>query len=88
MNTITTTNLRTQSSQLVNLLKQGKKVSLVHRSQIVGEISPVKTAIKSFDLKKFREFIKAPKSDKDLTYEEREEHYRTNLEKKHGKNLS
>lgn len=88
MNFITTTNLRTQSSQLVQVLKQGGKVSLVHRSQVIGEISPVHSDAKSFDIKKFREFIKVPKPKDSLSYEERDNLYRKRLEEKYGKNLS
>lgn len=88
MNYITTTNLRTQSTQLVDSLKQGKKVSLVHRSQIIGEISPVKKAVKSFDIKKFRMFIKSPGGEENLSYAERERLYRKHLEEKYGKNIS
>lgn len=88
MNYITTTDLRTQSSQLVNSLKQGKKVSLVHRSQVIGEISPAKTDVKSFTIKKFREFIKTVAPKNALSYQERNQRYRKNLEEKYGKNLS
>lgn len=88
MNYITTTDLRTQSSQLVQSLKQGKKVSLVHRSQIIGEISPIHSDAKPFDLKRFREFIKAVKPEDILSYKKRDEIYRKHLEKKYGKDIS
>ena len=88
MDFVTTTNLRTQSSQLVDSLKQGKKVSLVHRSQVIGEISPAKTGTKSFDTKKFRMFVKAPVKGGNLTYQEREQLYLKHLEEKYGKDLS
>ena len=88
MSFITTTDLRTQSSQLVQSLKQGKKISLVHRSQIIGEISPIHSDTKSFDVKKFREFVKVTKSQNALSYEERDNLYRKYLEEKYGKNLS
>lgn len=88
MNLITTTGLRTQSNQLVQSLKQGKRISLVHRSQIIGEILPIHSDIKSFDIKKFREFIKAHKSQDNLSYKKRDELYRKHLEEKYGKNLS
>lgn len=88
MNYITTTDLRTQSSQLVQSLKQGKKISLVHRSQIIGEISPIHSDAKSFDVKKFREFIKAVKSKEAPSYKKRDEIYREHLEKKYGKDIS
>ncbi len=88
MNFISTTDLRTQSSQLVNSLKQGKKLSLVHRSRVIGEILPVKSNTKSFDVKKFREFTKTGKPQKSLSYQERDNLYRKHLEEKYGKDLS
>jgi len=88
MNFISTTDLRTQSSQLVNSLKQGKKLSLVHRSRVIGEILPVKANAKSFDIKKFRELTKASKPQKNLSYQERDSLYRKHLEEKYGKDLS
>ncbi len=88
MNYITTTDLRTQSSQLVQSLKLGKKISLVHRSQVIGEISPVRTDAKSFDIKRFRTFVKTAKLQDNLSYQERDKLYRKHLEKKYGKGLS
>ena len=88
MNYITTTNLRTQSSRLVESLKRGKKISLVHRSQIVGEILPLKTKIKIFDLKTFHKFINSSKKANNLSAQEREHIYKKHLEEKYGKDLS
>lgn len=88
MNYISTTNLRTQSSQLVDLLKQGNIISLVHRSKIIGEISPVSPNTKSFDIKIFRDFVKITNSGKNLSYQERDKLYRKQLKEKYGKNLS
>ena len=88
MKYITTTDLRTQSSQLVDSLKQGKKISLVHRSQVIGEILPIKEDAKAFDIKKFRIFIESPQKGKSLSYQEREQLYRKHLEDKYGKDLS
>ena len=84
---MTTTDLRTQSSQLVQSLQQGKKVSLVHRSQIIGEIVPITADVKPFDIKKFRTFVKI-RHKKDLSYKERERIYRQHLEEKYGKDIS
>ncbi|MEK7186349.1 MAG: hypothetical protein AAB675_03215 [Patescibacteria group bacterium] len=90
MNYISTTDLRTQSSQLVNSLKQGKKLSLVHRSRIIGEISPVKSNVKSFDVKKFLELKKLAKVQNapKISYKERERIYRKHLMEKYGKGIS
>lgn len=88
MDYITTTDLRTESSQLVAFLKLGKKISLIHRSRVVAEIIPVEDPIKTFDVKIFRKFVKPPKQKKHLTDNQREKVYRKHLEEKYGKNLS
>lgn len=86
MNYITTTDLRTKSSQLINSLVKGQEISLIHRSKIVGIIKPATTS-KKFDVEMFKNAIKdlhLPKT----TPDEREKIYRTHLMKKYGKNLS
>jgi antitoxin (DNA-binding transcriptional repressor) of toxin-antitoxin stability system len=87
MNYITTTDLRTKSSQLVSDLKKGSKVSLIHRSKVVGVIEPVQEPLKTFDLKKFRKFVRGA-SITPLSYQEREKRYRKHLEEKYGKGFS
>lgn len=86
MDTITTTNLRTQSSALVNTLKKGGVVSLIHRSKVIGEIKPKKAA-KPFNANTFKKLVtnlNLPKT----TYKQREKIYRKHLMKKYGKNIS
>lgn len=89
MDTITTTNLRTQSKQLIDTLKKGGSVSLIHRSNVVGTIKPsTKTKIFTKEsihkLKRLAEELNVP----DLSYTEREKRYRKHLMKKYGKNIS
>lgn len=88
MDYITTTDLRTESSKLVGALQLGKKVSLIHRSQIVGEIIPVQKKTHTFDLKKFREYIKESSSGDSLSDKQRELLYKRHLKQKYGKGLS
>lgn len=89
MQFITTTQLRTQSKKLVDSLKKGSSVSLVHRSEIIGEIKP-KKEVKPFtkhdirDLKKIAEELNLPKT----SYKERERRYKKHLMEKYGKGLS
>lgn len=91
MNYITTTDLRTKSSQLVLALKNGFSVSLVHRSTIIGEIRPKeKQSAKIFTkesaekLKRLAHELLVPKlSDKEI-----ERRYRKHLMEKYGKYLS
>ncbi len=83
MNYITTTDLRTQSSQLVQSLRKGKKISLVHRSQVIGEISPVNLGVKTFDVEKFRNYVKESKPGDVLSNQDREHIYGKHLEEKY-----
>ena len=87
MDYITTTNLRTQSSKLVNELKKGNSVSLIHRSKIVGVIKPAYPEGKPFSVEKFKKLVERLNLPK-TTYKEREKIYRAHLEKKYGKGLS
>lgn len=89
MDSITTTNLRTQSSDLINTLKKGGVVSLIHRSKIVGVIKPKKepkllTKNDISRLKKLAKQLNLPK----ISYEEREKKYRKHLMNKYGKGIS
>ena len=87
MDYITTTNLRTKSSKLVEALKKGKSVKLIHRSQVVGEIKP-KIEEKAFDAQVFRRTLEKIKPSKVLPRSEREKVYRKHLEEKYGKDIS
>lgn len=89
MYTITTTQLRTQTSRLVNLLQQGEEVSLIHRSRVIGDVRPLpaKPAPKLFDAKRFMELTKKLNLPY-LTPKQRERNYRRHMEKKYGKYLS
>lgn len=89
MQYITTTELRTQSSDLVEILKRGGSVSLIHRSKIIGEIKPREeskalTKENINELKKLAKGLNLPKT----SYKQREKVYRKHLMKKYGKDLS
>lgn len=86
MTFLTTTELRTKSSQLVASLKKGSQVSLVHRSKIIGVINPVPEE-NIFDPEKF-EKLRSKLNLKPTTIKEREILYRKHLDKKYGKNIS
>ncbi len=86
MNYITTTDLRTKSSQLITSLLKGMEISLIHRSRIVGVIKPAQQS-KKFDVNAFKDAIKdlhLPRT----TPVQREKLYRKHLMKKYGKGLS
>ncbi len=85
MEMLTTTNLRTQSSQLVNLLKKGTSVSLVHRSQIIGLIKPQQgEAVVFKDARKFAKLLSELNLVTKLTDKQRDEMYAAHLTKKYG----
>lgn len=89
MNYITTTDLRTQSSALVDALKKGVSVSLIHRSQIVGTITPIRTAPTPLrDVGGFIALLKKIRPAKHYSHQKREQLYRRELAKRHGKHIS
>lgn len=83
---MTTTNLRTMTSQLVNTLKKNNRISLIHRSRIVAIIQPVQTSAKPLDVRLFRHCLEevnlVPSS-----HEQRKKIYLAHLNKKYGKNI-
>ncbi len=86
MNYLTTTQLRTRSSDLVDMLLAGESVELVHRSQIIGEIKPKKSSPKVMTAKDIKELIglarkmNLPK----ISYKERERRYKKHLMERYG----
>jgi len=89
MEYITTTNLRTRSSELVATLKNGGVVSLIHRSKVVGVIKPKKelkvmTEKDINQLKKIAQQLNLPKT----SYPEREKIYKKHILDKYGKGFS
>lgn len=89
MQYITTTQLRTQSSRVVKILKEGDRVRLVHRSRLVGEIQPLQdpkplTKEGIEQIKKLAKKLNLPK----LSYRERERRYRKHIMEKYGQDLS
>lgn len=87
MNSISFTQLRTQSTHLKQALEAGQTVKLVHRSRVLAEIKPQKPAPKVFDAKKMRKIVKALNLPK-LSVAQMEANYRQHIEQKYGKYLS
>ena len=85
MNFISTTDLRTKSSEIVSTLKSGESLYLVHRSKVVGEIKPAVDTRKPkrFNAKKFLEAARKLNFPK-LSYKEREKRYRQYMMERHG----
>lgn len=87
MQYITTTELRTKSKKLVEILREGRSVDLVHRSKVVGEIKPKIYDPKPFDPDKFAKIVKKLNFPR-LTLRQIEARYRAAMMKKHGQGLS
>lgn len=86
MNYISTTGLRTQSSELIDALLAGQSVDLIHRSKLVGRVVPIlKKGKQKGD---FVSFIKSLPRTKPTTEKEREKIYRKHMVDKYGKYLS
>ncbi len=88
MDYITTTQLRTKSSELVKGLKNGDSVYLVHRSKTVGIIKPAREEAPPIDLEKFRKFLKSIRPQKLIPRSQREAVYRKHMMEKYGKGIS
>ena len=87
MQYISTTALRTKSTELVEALKNGDSVILIHRSEVVGVITPPKAEAKRFDPEAFQKAVDKLNLPK-TTYKQREKIYRAHLEAKYGKPVS
>lgn len=86
MNTITATELRTKTPELIEALAAGYTVDFVHRSRIIGAIKPREKTIKLFDVKRMERIarkLNLPKlSDKEI-----DRRYRKHIMEKYGKGL-
>ena len=89
MNYLTTTQLRTQTSKIVDTLKKKGTISLIHRSKIIGTINPVqKEPVKITDVKALEKFLSQIRPQKLIPQYDREKVYRQHLIKKYGKGIS
>ena len=87
MNTITATELRTKTPELVEALLAGYPVDLVHRSRIIGRIEPDGQEVKVFSAKRMEKIVKELNLPK-LSDREIERRYREHIMEKYGKGLS
>lgn len=88
MNYITTTQLRTETPELIATLMYGQNIDLIHRSQVIGEIRPKKIVKpKLFNSKRFAQIVEELNYPR-LTEAQREKNYREAIMKKHGKYIS
>ena len=86
MEFITTTQLRTQAPKILAQLKLGKSIRLVHRSKIVGSITPEINA-KTFNPELFFEALRdlPPIS---VSSKQADKNYHEHIMKKYGQGLS
>lgn len=87
MQYITTTQLRTMSTELVKTLFEGEEVLLLHRSRPIGNITPQSMRDKVIDSRILEAKI-AKLGLPSLTSKEIDRRYRTAMMKKHGQGLS
>ena len=87
MNYITTTQLRTRTTDLLSALHDGQTIDLIHRSQVVGEIRQKQTrSKKTIDSKKLQRIIDELDLPR-LTSKEIDRRYRIAMIKKHGQGI-
>ena len=86
MEYMTTTNLRTKTTQLVSALKKNYRISLIHRSKIVAIIQPIQTSTKPFNAHLFAHYLKEIKLVP-TSHQQRKITYQAHLNKKYGKNI-
>ena len=87
MEYMTTTNLRTKTTQLVSALKKNNRISLIHRSKIVAIIQPIQASGKPFNAHLFAHYLKEIKLVP-TSYRQKKVICQTHLNKGHGKNIS
>lgn len=81
----TTTELRTRAAELVKVLKGGGRISLVHRSRVIGEIEPtLREAPPIKDIKAFKAFLDSIRPKKLIPRKDRERIYRERLKARYG----
>ncbi|MBI5613633.1 hypothetical protein HY947_01805 [Candidatus Gottesmanbacteria bacterium] len=90
MNLITTTELRTRTSELIEALLSGESIDLIHRSKVLGEIKPKKYQAKTFTKETIERLALLTKKMNlpKLTDKQIEVRYRKHLMEKYGKGLS
>ncbi|OIP87734.1 hypothetical protein CO009_00200 [Candidatus Shapirobacteria bacterium CG_4_8_14_3_um_filter_35_11] len=87
MDYISTTNLRTQISRIIDTIEMGQSIDVFRRSKLIGRFIP----IESEDTPKldFVELVKSfPKTSKSMTVKQMDVIYRKEMMKKYGKYLS
>ena len=84
------TSLRYQTKKVVNLLKDGASLYLIHRSSIIGKIEPLKKIKEKTveDINKFLILIKEIKPKKLIDSQKRKQIYLKHLKNRYEKDIS
>jgi hypothetical protein len=84
------TSLRYQTKKVVNLLKDGASLYLIHRSSIIGKIEPLKKIKEKTveDIDKFLTLIKEIKPKKLIDPYKRKQIYLKHLKNRYEKDIS
>ena len=84
---ITSTELRTKVPEVIATLMSGGRIDLIHRSKVVGAITPKTSRIKTISARELQKKIDALNLPK-LTNKEIDRRYHAAMMKKHGQSLS
>ncbi|PIP56138.1 hypothetical protein COX05_04615 [candidate division WWE3 bacterium CG22_combo_CG10-13_8_21_14_all_39_12] len=88
METISTSQLRTKSSDLIKTLANGSQVTLIHRSTKVGVISPTTNDItpqtKTASTEGLKDLVRSMPKSRNLSDEKRKTAYLKHLSQKYG----
>lgn len=88
MQCITTTELRTKSTEMIKQLQQGSVISLIHRSKIVATVVPSQPQEpKVVTAKALRTFNKKFGFSTNTTAAQRKQRYAEHLEKRYRKSV-
>lgn len=89
MNYLTTTDLRTKSSDLIRTLATGASVDLIHRSRVVGAIVPkTDSKDKYIDSKRLAATLKKLEPSKKTSSKQLMEKYKHYMMYRHGPDFS
>ena len=88
MNLITSTELRTKTNRLVNALLRGEEVDLVHRSKIIGEITPKRSGSKPVNPRSLAKALKGLEPKRKMTFKDAVKNYEHYMIYRHGPRLS
>lgn len=87
MNLITTTELRTKMPEVISMLLAGRSIDLIHRSKILGEITPKKYLNKPLNAKRLQDIVEKMNLPV-LSQKEIDRRYRKYMMDRYGKYLS